>query len=160
MLCPFTCKRIRYRSDALLKAVSCSVRVVTNNREASLSADSSSDHAAPDLVIERTIEQKEFATCVNLVFWGKASSSYGLRGGLGNSSLLRDASMFYIRGGLRAHWFYLLFFFGDKRSLDRIHSEMVKHLKFFPWSSFNERSEVFRSWKAETREGEMIPKRE
>lgn len=75
--------------------------------------------------------------------------------------------MYYIRGGLRAHWFYLLFFVGDKGSLNRIHSEMVKHLKFFPWSSFSERSEAFserseafRSWKAETREGEMIPKRE
>ncbi|GJU56852.1 hypothetical protein Tco_1234618 [Tanacetum coccineum] len=30
---------------------------------------------------------------------------------------------------------------------------MVKHLKFFPWSSFSKKSEAFRSWKAETREG-------
>ncbi|GKE69441.1 hypothetical protein Tco_1527513 [Tanacetum coccineum] len=41
---------------------------------------------------------------------------------------------------------------------------MVKHLKFFHWSSFSERSEAFSerskalcSWKAETRKGEMIP---
>ncbi|GKF55067.1 hypothetical protein Tco_0165407, partial [Tanacetum coccineum] len=82
------------------------------------------------------------------------------RGGLGHSSLLRYASMYYIRGGLRDHWFYLLFFVGDKGALNCIHSEMFKHLKFFPWSSFSERSEAFRSWKAETHEGEMIPKRE
>ncbi|KAI3711969.1 hypothetical protein L1987_70518 [Smallanthus sonchifolius] len=39
--------------DSLSAFTKTCLQVVTNNREASLSADSSSDHAAPDLVIER-----------------------------------------------------------------------------------------------------------
>lgn len=84
------------------------------------------------------IEQKEFATFLRqscfrgvrklqerrerqAISFLKSVLVFGrpvLPGGKGHSSLLRDASMYYIRGGLRAHWFYLLFFVGDKGSLN------------------------------------------
>lgn len=95
------------------------------------------------IFIQLLSKKSSLSFCVNLVFGGKNGfvsckngergrlSSFGsqclylviqfflwTKGGKDHSSLLRDASMQYIRGGLRAHWFYLIFFVSDKGSLN------------------------------------------